>query len=142
MARTYLYGGMPRDEALSWLMEFGLETPGTAATRLNVIDAQRSYVVTYNYGRKLIADYLHSRTTMGTTESWQFFHDILTIPLSPADLAPDAGAGMVGLPNPAAVFCEEQGGTYRTVQEPQGMRGICKLVDGREVDAWEFFRAR
>ena len=142
VARKYLYAGMPRDEAVRWLMEFGLETPGTAATRLNVIDAQRSYVVTYNYGRKLIADYLHSRTTMGTTESWQFFYDILTIPLSPADLAPTSGAGRVGLPNPAAVFCEEQGGTYRTVQEPQGTRGICKLIDGREVDAWEFFRAR
>jgi putative hemolysin len=142
VARKYLYGGMPREEAMRWLMEFGLETPGTAATRLNVIDAQRSYVVTYNHGRKLIADYLHSRTTMGTAESWQYFYDILTIPLSPADLAPTTGAGRVGLPNPAAVFCEEQGGTYRTVQEPQGMRGICKLVDGREVDAWEFFRAR
>lgn len=142
VARKYLYGGMPRDEALLWLMEFGLETSGTAATRLNVIDAQRSYVVTYNHGRRLIADYLHARTTSGTTEAWQYFYDILTIPLSPADLAPKAGAGMVGLPNPAAFFSEEQGGTYRTVQEPQGARGLCKLVDGREVDAWELYRAR
>ena len=43
-------------------------------------------------------------------------------------------------PNPSAVFCEEQGGRYRTVQEPDGARGICGLPGGRDVDAWEYFR--
>lgn len=46
------------------------------------------------------------------------------------------------LPNPAAVFCEQQGGRYRTVQEAQGARGLCRLPDGREVDAWAYFRER
>ena len=142
VARKYLYAGMPRDEALRWLMEFGLETPGTAATRLNVIDAQRSYVVTYNFGRKLIADYLETSVAEETAESWQMFFDILTTPLSPADLAPVAGTAEVGLANPAAVFCSQQGGVYRMVQEQLGVRGICELPDGQQVDAWEFFRGR
>jgi len=42
--------------------------------------------------------------------------------------------------NPAAVFCKEQGGAYRVVQEAEGERGICVLRDGREVDAWGYFR--
>ena len=44
------------------------------------------------------------------------------------------------VPNPAAVFCKEQGGAYRVVQEAEGERGICVLRDGREVDAWDYFR--
>jgi hypothetical protein len=87
-ARKYLFEGMPRQEAIEWLMEFGLETAGTAATRLNVIHAQRSYVVTYNFGRTMIANYLKSKGQIGTPESWQHFHQILTTPLSPRDLLP------------------------------------------------------
>jgi predicted amidohydrolase YtcJ len=45
-------------------------------------------------------------------------------------------------PNPSAVFCEQQGGRYQTVQEAGGQRGICVLPDGREVDAWAYLRER
>lgn len=44
--------------------------------------------------------------------------------------------------NPAAVFCEDQGGSYHIVDEESGARGICILPDGEKVDAWEFFRAQ
>ncbi len=47
----------------------------------------------------------------------------------------------VSLPNPAAVFCEDQGGTHKIVQEAAGARGLCVLPDGEEVDAWAFFEA-
>jgi putative hemolysin len=40
-----------------------------------------------------------------------------------------------GMPNPAAVFCEEQGGTT------SGPEPMCQLPDGSVVDAWEFFRS-
>lgn len=43
--------------------------------------------------------------------------------------------------NPAAVFCEEIGGTYRIVTEEAGERGLCVLSDGEEVDAWDYYRA-
>lgn len=39
-----------------------------------------------------------------------------------------------GLPNPAAVFCEEQGGTT------SGPEPMCNLPDGSVVDAWEYYR--
>lgn len=39
-----------------------------------------------------------------------------------------------GLANPAAVFCEEQGGIV------SGEEPMCELPDGSVVDAWEYFR--
>ncbi len=44
------------------------------------------------------------------------------------------------LPNPSAVYCIEQGGTYSTEDGTDGQRGLCTLSDGRVVDAWEYFR--
>ena len=85
VARMYLYDGMPREKAVSWLMTFGLETRGTAEQRLNFIDAMRSYVVTYNYGRDLVERYISERTREGTESSWNVFEDILTRPIMPAD---------------------------------------------------------
>ncbi len=38
------------------------------------------------------------------------------------------------LPNPAAVFCEDQGGVV-TGPEP-----MCELPDGSVVDAWDYYR--
>jgi putative hemolysin len=38
------------------------------------------------------------------------------------------------LPNPAAVYCEEQGGTV------SGPEPMCELPDGTVVDAWEYYR--
>ncbi len=45
-------------------------------------------------------------------------------------------------PDPAATHCVEQGGTNSIVDGPDGQRGVCTLADGREVDAWDFFRAQ
>lgn len=85
-ARRYLYEGMPREQAIRWLMEYGLETRATASQRLNVIDAQRTYVVTYNYGKRLVRDYVEGRAPAGSDAAWRAYHEILTAPLMPADL--------------------------------------------------------
>lgn len=39
-----------------------------------------------------------------------------------------------GIPNPASVFCEEQGGTA------SGPEPMCELPDGSIVDAWDYYR--
>ena len=39
-----------------------------------------------------------------------------------------------GIPNPASVFCEEQGGTT------SGPEPMCELPDGSIVDAWDYYR--
>jgi len=47
---------------------------------------------------------------------------------------PSGDDDRLGLPNPAATFCIEQGGEYYLD------KGTCKLEDGTEVDAWAYFR--
>ena len=47
----------------------------------------------------------------------------------------------IWMPNPAAVYCEEQGGTVSIVKDEEGNEsGMCKLADGTEVDEWEYYR--
>ena len=55
-------------------------------------------------------------------EEWAFFYG----KCEPKD------SGIIGLPNPAAVYCEEQGGQLDA--------GICAFEDGSECDQWAFFR--
>lgn len=51
-----------------------------------------------------------------------------------ASREPVGDENSVGLPNPAATFCIEQGGEYDLES------GMCRLKDGIEVDAWTYFR--
>ena len=48
---------------------------------------------------------------------------------------------MIGMANPASVYCVEQDGESLTKQNKDGSEyGICKFKDGKEVDEWEFYR--
>lgn len=48
---------------------------------------------------------------------------------------------MIGMANPASVYCVEQGDESITKQNKDGSEyGICKFKDGKEVDEWEFYR--
>ena len=47
-----------------------------------------------------------------------------------------------GLPNPAAVFCQEQGHEYEIRTADDGSQcGVCVFADGSECDEWAFFRS-
>jgi putative hemolysin len=47
----------------------------------------------------------------------------------------------VGLANPAAVFCVEQGGRSEIRTADDGSQtGMCILPDGTEVDDWDYYR--
>jgi putative hemolysin len=46
-----------------------------------------------------------------------------------------------GLPNPASVFCEQNGGKLEFRQDASGgVAGICIFPDGSECDEWAYFR--
>ena len=47
---------------------------------------------------------------------------------------------VVGMPNPASVYCIERGGTLDIHQRPQGDVTMCVLSDGSRVEEWEFYR--
>lgn len=50
-------------------------------------------------------------------------------------------APTTGMPNPASVYCEEQGGTLEIVDEAAGQVGYCNLPDGTRIEEWEYYRA-
>jgi putative hemolysin len=48
----------------------------------------------------------------------------------------------IGLPNPASVFCEQQGGRLEIRSDDSGGQvGVCIFADGSECEEWAFFRS-
>ena len=70
-------------------------------------------------------------------EEWAFFRG----ECAPGDsLTTTTAAGETGLPNPASVFCIEQGWTLEIRDEAGGQAGYCMFADGSECEEWAFFR--
>jgi hypothetical protein len=58
------------------------------------------------------------------------------------EVSEEITGSVIGMANPASVYCEEQGGTVTIVKDEEGNEsGICKLADGTEVEEWEYYRA-
>ena len=48
---------------------------------------------------------------------------------------------MIGMPNPASVFCEKHGGKSINVKDKDGNEvGKCQFKDGTKVDEWHYYR--
>ena len=57
---------------------------------------------------------------------------------SPSQVSPTPEAN---LPNPASVFCEEQGGKLELRQDASGgVAGVCVFPDGSECEEWAYYR--
>ncbi|MGE5122991.1 MAG: DUF333 domain-containing protein [Acidobacteriaceae bacterium] len=64
-------------------------------------------------------------------DEWAFFR---------SECLPAASGG--SLPNPASVFCEQQGYTLQIrTAEDGSQRGVCVFPDGSECDEWAYFQA-
>ena len=63
-------------------------------------------------------------------EEWAFFRGECT-----------PGDTLVGMPNPAAVYCEDQGGESEIRTNADGSQdGFCIFDDGSECEQWAFLR--
>ena len=63
-----------------------------------------------------------------------------TTAATPVPPTPSPGGG-VGLPNPASVYCLEQGGMAHVRSgDDGGQVGYCVFLDGSECEEWAFFR--
>jgi len=68
-----------------------------------------------------------------TTPTGKTFIDTTaTIPAVPTDT--------VGLANPSAVYCVQQGGKYDIVDGEEGQTGTCTLTTGKICEGWAYFR--
>lgn len=84
-ARNYLDGKITSKEAQHWLVNYALETPERAAKRISFFDTYRSYVINYNYGKDLVADWV-TADNAGADERWQRFIQLLSLPMAPSEL--------------------------------------------------------
>lgn len=64
----------------------------------------------------------------------------LAVPLAACTVSGPDPLMALQLPNPASLYCIEQGGTLDIRQKPEGTVSMCVLSDGTEMDEWEFYR--
>jgi hypothetical protein len=87
-ARAYLNGEISADSAAKWLTTYALMEPARAQQRVRFIDTYRSYVINYNYGRDLVAEYVESKggTASDPQQRWAVFSQLLSTPRLPSSL--------------------------------------------------------
>jgi hypothetical protein len=87
-ARRYLNGDMTREDAAAWLERWAMMPRDAAEQRTRFFDQYRSYVINYNLGRDLVADYLERQG--GTADRpdvrWAEFERLLASPRLPSGL--------------------------------------------------------
>jgi len=81
-ARGYLNGDLSRDEAAEWLQAYALMSADKAMQRTRFFDAYRSYVINYNHGKALVADYVEAGSA-DEAERWARFEALLSSPVLP-----------------------------------------------------------
>ena len=84
-ARDYLNGEITREEAAEWLQTYGMMREDKSLQRTRFIDTYRSYVINYNHGKAMVADYVE-RDGADIDERWARFEAMLSSPMLPADL--------------------------------------------------------
>ena len=84
-ARDYLNGDIDRDAAVQWLVDYGLTSPDRARQRTDFFDTYRSYVINYNLGKDIVADYVE-RGDADRDERWRRFAKLISSPMAAEDL--------------------------------------------------------
>ncbi len=84
-ARDYLNGTIDREQAVQWLVDYSLSSPERAQQRVDFFDTYRSYVINYNLGKDMVREYVE-RDTDDHAARWQKFEQLLSSPMSTADL--------------------------------------------------------
>jgi hypothetical protein len=87
-ARNYLDGKWTKKETKDWLVKYSLRTPANADKTISFIEKYRSYVINYNLGKDIVADYIDR--VGGVPENpelrWKIFKHILSTPQTASNL--------------------------------------------------------
>jgi hypothetical protein len=86
-ARNYLDGKFSSEQAQEWLINYALDAPDRAEKRISFFDAYRSYVINYNYGKDLVAEWV-TADDANSEQRWERFIHLLSSPMSPSDFKP------------------------------------------------------
>ncbi|NUM81864.1 hypothetical protein HUU42_13790, partial [bacterium] len=87
-ARGYLNGTMSKEEAIQWLVQYGLYPRDRAEQRIRFMDKYRAYVINYNLGQDMVAQYIERNggTPDNPDKRWQLFEQLLSTPRTPSGL--------------------------------------------------------
>ncbi len=87
-ARGYLNGTLSAEDAAQWLEKYLLYAPERAQQRVRFFDQYRSYVINYNLGKDLVADYVERQggTVDNPETRWEVFEGLLSAPYTASDL--------------------------------------------------------
>jgi hypothetical protein len=90
-ARRLLDGAMTGRQAADWLELYALMSPERAAQRVRFIERYRSYVINYNLGRDMVADYVERKAAAeqggsGAEARWRVFGELMGSPRLPSVL--------------------------------------------------------
>ena len=86
VARGYLNGESDAVEAQRLMQRWWLTSPDAAAKTLRFIDTYRSYVINYNLGRDLVAEWVQRTGGKSEEARWRAFGSLLSAPHLPRDL--------------------------------------------------------
>jgi hypothetical protein len=86
VARRYLDGVTDSTAARAAMARYWLITPEAAAKTLRFIDTYRSYVINYNLGRDMVADWVSRVGGQSPDGRWRVFGELLSSPRLPRDL--------------------------------------------------------
>lgn len=85
VARALLNGKITDEEAIDYLIKYGFYSPEKAEQRIAFTRKYRSYVINYNYGKDLIANYI-SKKANTHEERWEAFGELLSKQFLPVEL--------------------------------------------------------
>ncbi|MDP5208322.1 hypothetical protein [Microbulbifer sp. 2205BS26-8] len=85
IARQYIDGEIEGDQVAPLFEQYTLMSPAKAKQRKDFLDAYGAYVINYNWGKKLVADYVENGA-MDADERWQRFARLLSSPRLPSSL--------------------------------------------------------
>ncbi|AWF80403.1 hypothetical protein BTJ40_06035 [Microbulbifer sp. A4B17] len=85
IARLYIDGEIDGAQVPALFEKYTLMSPAKAAQRKDFVDAYGAYVINYNWGKKLVADYVEEGSQTND-ERWQRFARLLSSPRLPSSL--------------------------------------------------------
>ena len=88
VGRGLLNKTMDEKEALRWLKDYCMLNDETAKKSITFIEANRSYIINYNYGMELVGNYIeaHGGDASAPDKRWKLFSWLLSNPVTPQQL--------------------------------------------------------
>ncbi|WP_250464401.1 hypothetical protein [Microbulbifer litoralis] len=85
IARQYIDGEIEGDQVVALFQKYTVKSPEKAAQRKRFVDTYGAYVINYNWGKQLVADYVEQGVA-SPDERWQRFATLLSSPRLPSSL--------------------------------------------------------